>query len=327
MKLSVKKIGGQKYLYVHDGIYISKNNQIEKYQSLGRAESIINTPEKLESFKKKIEEIEIHERAKYWKEKIQNDEAFKYQGIEKLEGLRTKLYKGKQNLGPVGKHAMDTAFIIDFIYNSNKIEGSRLAHRRVTEMVKEGTGKGKNNEVTNTIKAIEFFNNEPSIFTLRKLKKGQAILLNHEINNQGFRNEPFVVGNSPVANHKEIKEKLEDLFEWYKREEDNMYPLELAFIFHYRFERIHPFPDGNGRTGRILMNMILKKHKYHPIIVWNSRRQAYFSSFEKAMEGNIEDFLRFMTDEYIKTYETYIKKLEPANSFDDQLKHFLVPSE
>ena len=230
-------------------------------------------------------------------------------------------------MGPIGKQAMDTAFIIDFIYNSNKIEGSRLAHQRVTEIVKEGTGKGKNNEVTNTIKAINFFNEESSIFTLKNLKKGQRILLNHEENKHGYRTEAFIVGNSPVANHEEIKKKLEDLFKWYKKEENNLHPLELAFMFHYYFERIHPFPDGNGRIGRILMNLILKKHKYHPIIVWNSRRDAYFASFEKAMEGKKEYFLKFMIDQYIKTYDTYIKKLESANSFDDQLKYFLVPSE
>lgn len=324
--LSVKKIAGKIYQYATDTLYINKGVHIIKNKSLGRAESITDTPKKLSEFKKEIEDLEIQERSRYWEPKTVHHKIFEYQPIKKLEMLRTSLYRGKQNLGYVGNRAMDTAFIIDFIYNSNKIEGSRLPHKQVQAIVNTGL-KGKNDEVTNTIRAIEFFNSEGFPLSLTKLKKGQRILLAHEKSKHGFRKEPFIVGNSPVLDHEDIDGNLEELFNWYKKNEFKVYPLELAFIFHYRFERIHPFPDGNGRTGRIIMNNILKKHKFHPIIVWNSRREAYFSSFEKAMEGNQNAYMKLMIDQYVRTYEIYLKRLEPAISFDTQLQQFLVPSE
>ena len=145
IKLAVKKIDGKKYLYASDYIYLNKGIGILKNKSLGRAESITDTPQKLSEFKKNIEIIEVQERTKYWEPRVMNKKAFGYTKVGKLEDLRTKLYRGKQSLGYIGDRAMETAFIIDFIYNSNKIEGSRLPQKRVSELVQKGI-HGKNNE-------------------------------------------------------------------------------------------------------------------------------------------------------------------------------------
>ncbi|MFA6436419.1 MAG: Fic family protein [Candidatus Gracilibacteria bacterium] len=323
ISLSVKTIHGQKYLYANDFIYLNKGIHIFKNKSLGRPGSSTNRAEILSRFKLEIEKLETEKRTLYWLPKTLHKKAFLYCSVKKLEALRTKLYRGKENLGPEGNRAMETAFIIDFIYNSNKIEGSRLPQKQVTQFVREGS-HGKNNEVANTIKAIDYFNGETAPFSFLKLKKGQKILLAQEPDKHGFRKDPFLAGNAPVLEPEAIEKHLKSLFDWYKKNAGKLYPPELAFLFHYRFERIHPFPDGNGRVGRILMNWILKRHKYHPIIVWDNRRRAYFSAFEKAMEGNVDSYLRFMFEQYIKTYEIYLKKLTPTVSFDEQLKHFLT---
>ena len=102
---------------------------------------------------------------------------------------------------------------------------------------------------------------------------------------------------------------------------------ELAFLFHYRFERIHPFPDGNGRVGRLLMNAILKNNLYHPIIVWDKRREAYFHAFEKAMEGKHDSFLHFMIEQMEQTYQKYITKIQRASDVDMLDQYFSEPSE
>lgn len=322
-KPSVKKINGKNYLYAREAVYIDKGNIKQKYKSLGRAGSPFDIGKKWEEFKKHIIEFEIKERTVYWSEKVKNTDAFQYIPIGRLEELRTNLYRGKEELGYLGTQAMETAFAIDFIYNSNKIEGSRLPKQAVKERVTNGKG---NDEVVNTIKAIEFFNNQLIPCSNSLLLKGQSILLAHDKGNQGFRKDHYVVGDSEVLDYKKIKEELNNLCEWYKLNEGIIYPPELAFMFHYKFERIHPFPDGNGRVGRILMNAILKKHRYHPIIVWDSRRVAYFSAFKKAMEGRGKKYIKFMTDQYIETYEIYIKKIGKAASIDEQISTFLQPS-
>lgn len=319
----VKTIGGKKYLYVVESVYIDRGNIKQKYKSLGRVGRSFDIGRKWGEFRDEIIAFEAEERAAYWGKRVKNPKAFGYVPVKKLEELRARLYRGKEDLKMVGMQAMETAFTINFIYNSNKIEGSRLPMKAVEDKVKIG-GKG-NNEVANTISAIEFFNDQSLPCSTPGLIEGQKILMAHESSKQGLRKEDYVIGDSDVVDYKEIRPELKKLQDWYKVNEYKMYPPELAFLFHYRFERIHPFPDGNGRIGRILMNAILKKHRYHPIIVWDTKRVSYFSSFKKGMGGRMDDFIKFMAEQYVDTYRIYINKIGKASSIDEQLLNFLNP--
>ena len=93
-------------------------------------------------------------------------------------------------------------------------------------------------------------------------------------------------------------------------------PLILAAIFHEKFERIHPFYDGNGRTGRILLNLILIKNSFPPLIIENSKRNSYYEVLTK---GHKADLNKTQTEEYkpivkfcyfqlIETYEKIFAK-------------------
>jgi Fic family protein len=76
---------------------------------------------------------------------------------------------------------------------------------------------------------------------------------------------------------------MRSLLLWYKENKKVLFPLHLAFEFHYRFERIHPFADGNGRIGRLLMNKILYDNKFIPLTIFSDNRRAYFRAFEKSI--------------------------------------------
>ncbi|MBS3138028.1 Fic family protein [Candidatus Woesearchaeota archaeon] len=84
-----------------------------------------------------------------------------------------------------------------------------------------------------------------------------------------------------------IKTDMDILLEWYKKNETKLHPLVLAVIFHHKFEKIHPFMDGNGRTGRILLNYILLRKKYSPLIINNSSRKTYLEALSKADKANL----------------------------------------
>ena len=81
----------------------------------------------------------------------------------------------------------------------------------------------------------------------------------------------------------QVKPAMSDLLDWYKSKElEGEHPVIIAATFHYRFVRIHPFDDGNGRMARLLMNMILIKHGYTVALIRREDRDEYFGQLELA---------------------------------------------
>ena len=89
---------------------------------------------------------------------------------------------------------------------------------------------------------------------------------------------------------------MNDLLNWFneKRIVENINPIFLAAEFHYKFIRIHPFDDGNGRTARILMNFILMQFGYPPAIIKTEDKANYFAVLQLADAGEIEPFIDFI---------------------------------
>lgn len=273
-----------------------------------------------------LQEEEISERTKYWTNQIKDPLFSKYVSIQKIEEARTHLFRSKQEIGLIGSDLMEQNFSIDFIYNSNKIEGSKVPFEQVREQVKRPTEK-LSEEVLNTVKALNYVGSDVFEFTPKSTVELHAILMGHEPSTHGLRSEPVVVNNLPVADWQSIEEKLKELFAWYKKNIGQMYPPEFAFNFYYEFERIHPFVDGNGRTGRLIMNRILKDNRYHPIIVWNQRHREHMTAFAKRMEGRAAHFYQFMNEQFLKTHEIYLKKLNTAIEASKLMEKFFTPSE
>lgn len=120
---------------------------------------------------------------------------------------------------------------------------------------------------------------------------------------------------------------MKELLGWYKKMNHNLYPPELAFEFYYRFERIHPFKDGNGRVGRLLMNVILKEHRYHPIIIWDRNRRTHMNVFEKAIEGGGHKYMKFMAEQMGNTYKIYLEKVKKVTRIEKEIREtFFTPS-
>lgn len=325
MKISQKVVNGKPYIYARDSIYINRGKTVQKSKSLGPAVTTTNLAIKKQDFQKYLIQEEIRQRIAYWKPKAGKD-FLAYVDVGQIEQLRASLFQLKKNLGELGSAAIETAFMVDFIYNSNKLEGSRVPRESVEKMVRESS-KEKNAEVKNTIAAISYIRQKDFKITISHIEKLHDMLLAHEPANLKYRTDnDIVVGNSLVSDYKNIKKELSDLLAWNKKSNYTLYPVEHAFAFYYRFERIHPFKDGNGRTGRLLMNEILRQHKYHPIIIWNKNREAHMHAFTKAMVGGHKAFFRFMVDQFVKTHEVYLKKIEKAYNLDTMLHSFLEPS-
>ncbi|MOA33071.1 Adenosine monophosphate-protein transferase and cysteine protease IbpA precursor [compost metagenome] len=92
---------------------------------------------------------------------------------------------------------------------------------------------------------------------------------------------------------------MEELLIWYNEHKDSLHPVELAALFHFRFVYIHPFSDGNGRTARLLMNLILMRNGFPPAIVKaaNEARFHYYETLETAStSGDIQPFIRCIAE-------------------------------
>ena len=79
-----------------------------------------------------------------------------------------------------------------------------------------------------------------------------------------------------------VKADIKVLLDWYNKNKEKFNPLVLATLFHHKFEKIHPFSDGNGRTGRILMNHILDLAGYPPTVITKRFRNEYLSAINNA---------------------------------------------
>lgn len=325
MKLSQKVVNGKSYIYALDSIYVNRGQTIQKNKSLGPSATTTNLAIKKQDFQKYLIQEESRLRIEYWKSRA-SKEFLAYVDIAKIENLRANLFQKKRSMGELGSAAMESAFLIDFIYNSNKLEGSRVPRESIEKMVRESS-KEKNDEVKNTIAAINSISQKKFIFSVKNIEKLHDTLLAHEPSNLRYRTDnDIVVGNSYVSDDREIKKELRTLLEWNDKSNYKLYPLEQAFLFYYKFERIHPFKDGNGRTGRLLMNEVLKMHKYHPMIIWNKNREAHMNVFLKAMDGGYKPFFRFMANQFEETHEIYLAKIEKAYDIDKMLHSFLQPS-
>ncbi len=138
------------------------------------------------------------------------------------------------------------------------------------------------------------------------------------------------------ATPEETPAKMMDLIAWYKSEIENkdVEPILLASEFHYKFIRIHPFDDGNGRTARILMNFILMRFGYPPVIIKTEDKENYYSVLRQADAGQFSPFVEYIASNLHKSLEIMISgaKGEPIEDLDDidkeiaLLKHSIANS-
>lgn len=104
----------------------------------------------------------------------------------------------------------------------------------------------------------------------------------------------------------ETPQEMEKLMKWYRNAGDE-HPVILAAEMHYRFVRIHPFDDGNGRIARLLTNYILMRHGYLPIVIKSKEKNQYLTALQKADTGEITAFHEFIAKQVVWSLELGIK--------------------
>jgi Fic family protein len=283
---------------------LKQSTTIKKYMGAG---NILTSKNKF-----LLDNLELISKEEFkWRKKfLSTNLTFSQESSEKNELLAITI-----NNSIEGKNCKDEVFAefaTEFIFNSNNIEGSKIPSNKIKEILETGdTSYAERNEVKevqNSIAAFKYI--EKSFkFNTASIKRVYHILtkdLYREGNKKypkGFKKENNIVGNMQTSSWNDVEAAIESLLQWYKKNKKIIHPVELAFEFHYRYERIHPFIDGNGRTGRLLMNKILLANKYPPIMVYSENKTAYFNAFEKAVQGNMKKYHHFMLTQSLKSYK------------------------
>lgn len=215
-------------------------------------------------------------------------------------------------------------FRIELTYTSNAIEGNTLTRQETAMVVEEGlTVQGKSltehQEAINHAKAFDFIqtlvSKKGQELTARDILDIHSIILNKidDTNKGRYRNVAVRLRGSEtiLPNPLKVPELMEEFMAWLQSEAgDN--PLKIAIDAHFKLVSIHPFVDGNGRTARLLMNLILMQRGYPPAIVRKEDRNAYITSLEKGQTKNdLSDYYDLMLEAIDRSLDIYLEAVEP----------------
>ncbi len=257
--------------------------------------------------------------------------------MKRIDDLLSEIEKKKQKLSELGrlssvtKQNLDDWYKIELTYSSNAIEGNTLSRAETALVVDKGlTVAGKSIqehlEASNHAQAWEWIINRVSknnyIFRENDLLELHQIILHRidETNAGKYRNVPVRIAGSRVIlpNPVKVSNLMKVYFEWLLGEHNNS--VLRACDAHYKLVSIHPFTDGNGRTARLVMNLLLLSSGYPPIIVRKEDRHEYLTSLETAqLGGALDKYYQLMLEGLSRSLDIYLEATGAKIQVDKKL--------
>jgi Fic family protein len=246
---------------------------------------------------------------------------------EELQSTFERLYHKKQHLQSsrplpaIALNKIRESLSIEWTYNSNSIEGNTMSLRETQMVLQEGiTVKGKSLrehfETHNHDKAIDYLysviNEEYTLRSIDILSLHGLVLRSIEedfagrIRNGGVR---ITGANFTPPNANKVPDLLDELIDFINTNPLNLNDIELATIFHHKLVWIHPFFDGNGRTVRLSMNLLLMRCGFPPAIILKNDRKKYYEALNQANNGNYQKLTLLMCQSLERTLNIYINAL------------------
>lgn len=262
---------------------------------------------------------------KDWKTYPYQFEGFEKQ-LQRIEEKKSQL----DNLRPIPAIAIKNikkSLTLEWTYNSNSIEGNTLTLQETKMVVEEGfTVKGKSLrehfEALNHADAIEFVEDlaskENPLSFSNILEVHSLVLQRIEKEFAGrFRNSGVRISgaNFVPPNALKVPDLIEDLIDW--TNSNSLHTVIKSAIFHHRFVWVHPFFDGNGRTVRLLFNLLLMKDGFPPAIILKNDRKKYYDALNKANQHDYSKLLLLIFQAVERSLDIYLSSLN--NSYDDYL--------
>ena len=245
--------------------------------------------------------------------------------LNSIDDKKSKL----DTLRPLSKKQLDNLknyYDIDFTYNSNAIEGSTLTYSETKIILNQGLtigGKKLNEhlEVINHKEAIDFIESlshlKPNEIKLKDILNIHYLILKGISTKDAgiFRKQPVGVRKSDGSIYEfveplRVQESMEEFILWLQNSK-NLHPILLSALAHYKFVTIHPFIDGNGRSARLLMNLILLQFGYPLAIITVDKRVEYIQAIEKAQNSeDLNDFYTLIAKRVEFSLDTHIEIIQ-----------------
>ncbi|TMS37359.1 hypothetical protein L596_004305 [Steinernema carpocapsae] len=213
------------------------------------------------------------------------------------------------------------------IYHTIALEGSTmtlLETRSVleTRMVVNGKSVIEHNEILGMDAALRHINQ--SLVHVGKLALDDILRIHKRV--LGYvdpiaagqlRSTQVFVGSFTPTGPENVKAEMLQMIDWLNEEETlRIDPVELAALAHYKLVYIHPFIDGNGRTARLLMNLILMQAGFPPVIIPVEERLIYYKCLQEANQGDLRPFIRFIAKLTGHTLQSYINSASTCEAVD-----------
>lgn len=225
-------------------------------------------------------------------------------------------------LTPGETKALNEQFAVEYTYNSNAIEGNTLTLKE-TDLVLRGLTVDKKPlkdhlDVVGHKEAFDFVSQlvkEKEPISEWVIKQIHFLVLGRDVENRGvYRKVPVYISGAKVKTCEPIliPEKMQELLDWYSKDTKDDFLTKIA-LFHLRFESIHPFIDGNGRTGRLLVNLELMKLGYPPIDIKFTDRNAYYNAFDSYYDsGTPKAMFKLFAKYLLERLRKYVEVLKTA---------------
>ena len=273
MKITTKKIGNKKYFYLKESTRNGKKVMTkEKY--LGT--SLHNNLDEITSELKKNLKKDLN---------------------KKLESIKNHFQSEWKKIPESARKRELEEISIAFTYNTNAIEGSTITLEEAREIIHDKISPNKplrdvREAESHSIVFLEMLNKKEEINNKLLLDWHQRIfgITKSDISGK-FRNYLVRVGSYLAPDWQEVEKMMRALIEFIKNK-SKINPVELSARAHYKFEKIHPFGDGNGRIGRLIINHILWHSGYPMLIIEYKKRRFYYKALQKDEDGFVKYFIK-----------------------------------
>jgi Fic family protein len=217
-------------------------------------------------------------------------------------------------------------FTVEMTYHSNAIEGNRLTLKETLLVLREGvTIKGKNLQ-----EHLEAKNHEEAMhFLFEVVDSKNKLTMSHSLIRQlhqlvvkdtenkiagTYRNTDVQILGSkhrPPPGY-QVQAKMDQFLKWLASNYEKYHPVIFAALAHHRFVAIHPFEDGNGRTGRLLMNLLLMRKGYPIAIILKNDRLKYYHALDDADKGDSLSIERMVAQAVERALVVYLKAVSQS---------------